>query len=79
MTLATSRLERATLTRGTPATPFDAARPLAVPGGLRRAAMGVGDLLATVAIVLCVPLVILAIGIPLALSVRLLLWVGGLL
>jgi hypothetical protein len=32
-----------------------------------------------VAIVLCIPFVILAIGIPIALGVRSLLWIGGLL
>jgi hypothetical protein len=50
---------------------------IVVPGSLRRAAGVIGELLALVAIVFCFPVVILAIGIPIALFVRLLLWVGG--
>ena len=79
MTVATGHLHDATLTKAVSATTFDPAWPLAVPGALRRAALAVGDLLAAVAIVLCVPFVILAIGLPIALCVRLLLWIGGLL
>jgi hypothetical protein len=79
VTLATGQLGDATLTRTTLATTFDEARALSVPGPLRRAAVVVGDLLGAVAIVLCIPFVILAIGIPIALCVRLLLWIGGLL
>jgi hypothetical protein len=79
VTFATSRFEEATLTKAALATTSNQARPLVVPGSLRRAATAVGDLLAAVAIVLCVPFVILAIGIPIALCVRLLLWMGGLL
>jgi hypothetical protein len=56
-----------------------AARPLGVRGPLRRAAVVVGDLLGTAAVVLCIPIVILAIGTPIALCLRLLLWIGGLL
>jgi len=48
------------------------------PQGLLRRAIGVaGDMFGTVAVVLCVPLVILAIGLPFALLVRLLLWIFG--
>ena len=79
MTFATARLEEVTLTRTTLGTAFNEARPLVVPGRLWRAAVVVGDVLAAVAIVLCIPFVILAIGIPIALCVRLLLWLGGLL
>jgi hypothetical protein len=79
LTVATVRLDEATMTRAGLATTFDEARPLVVPGRLRRAAVVVGDLLAAVAVVLCIPLAMLAIGIPIALCVRLLLWVGGLL
>jgi hypothetical protein len=79
VTFATGRLEEATLTRAALATPFNQARPLVVPGRLWRAAVVVGDLLAAMAIVLCIPFVILAIGIPIALCVRLLLWIAGLL
>lgn len=58
---------------------FDEARQRAVPGLLRHAATVIGDLLAAMGIVLCVPFVILAVGIPIALCARLLLWIGGLL
>lgn len=50
---------------------------LAIPGPLRRAAVVVGDVLGVIAVILCFPFVILAIGIPIALCVRLLLWIGG--
>jgi len=79
VTFATGRLEEATLTRAAAATMFNQARPLVVPGPLRRAALVIGDLLAAVGIVLCIPLGILAIGIPIALCVRLLSWIAGLL
>jgi hypothetical protein len=79
VTLATGRLERPALTRPTLATRFNYARPFVVPGPLRRAAALVGDLMGVVALVLCLPFVILAIGTPTALSLRLLLWVAGLL
>jgi hypothetical protein len=36
------------------------------------------DMFLAIAVVLCIPLVILAIGIPIALVVRLLLWIAGL-
>ena len=61
------------------ATTFNRAPPLVVRGPLRRAAVVVGDLLGLVAIVLCFPFVILAIGTPIALCLRLLLWIVGLL
>lgn len=57
----------------------DQARPLVVPGLLRRGALVIGDLVAAVGIVVCIPFVILAIGIPIALSVRFLLWIAGML
>ena len=56
---------------------FDHARPRGVRGPLRRAAPIVGNLLAAVGIVLCVPFVIMAIGIPIALAVRFLLFLVG--
>ena len=62
-----------------PATTLVQAGALIVPGPFRRVAGVVGDVLMAVAIVLCFPFVILAIGIPIALCVRLLLWSGGLL
>jgi hypothetical protein len=66
-------------------TPRSVARPATLspalvvetPGVLRRAVVAIGDLLGLAAIISCVPFVILAIGIPIALFVRLLLWVGG--
>lgn len=77
MTTATTQVQDATFARTALATPCAQAEALALPGGVRRAAVVVGDLLWAVAIVLCVPVVILAIGTPIALCVRLLLWVGG--
>ena len=53
--------------------------PLFVPGRLRGATAVAGDLLGAVALVLSVPFVILAVGIPIALCVRLLLWIVGML
>ena len=69
----------ATLTRAAFATTVDHARSLIVPGPLRRGAMVIGELLAAVGIVLCIPVVILVIGLPLALCVRFLLWITGML
>jgi hypothetical protein len=79
VTFAAGRLEEATLTRAALARTFDQASALIVPGPFRRAAGVVGDLLGAVAIVLCIPLAILAIGTPIAVCLRLLLWIGGLL
>ena len=79
MTLAAGRLEEATLTRVALSTTVGHAPALIVPGLLRRAAVVVGDLLGAMAIVFSIPFVMLAIGIPIALCVRLLLWIGGLL
>ena len=42
-----------------------------------RAAQFAGDLLAAAAVIVCIPLAIVAIGIPIALVVRLLLWLAG--
>ena len=67
------------MTRGAIATTFEHGGPLVVPNRLSRTAVVVGELLTAVAIVLCIPFVILAIGIPIALCMRLLLWIGGLL
>ena len=44
-----------------------------------RAAVVVGDVIGALALGLCIPLAILAIGTPIVLCVRLLLWMGGLL
>jgi hypothetical protein len=59
------------------ATPFSETPPLVVPGRVWHLAVVVGDVFAAAGIVICIPLVILAIGIPIALCVRLLLWIGG--
>jgi len=69
---APSRPLEGTLPRAT-----DYAPPRLVPGALRRAAMIIGDFLGLIGVVLCVPFVILAIGIPIALCVRFLLWIVG--
>lgn len=53
--------------------------PIEVPGSLRRVAGLVAELLALVSIVFVIPFVILAIGTPIALCVRLLLWIIGVL
>ena len=79
MTLVTARLEDAPLPRAALGTTLSQAGPLAVPGRLWRSAVVVSEVLAAVALVLCIPFVILAIGIPIALFVRLLLWLGALL
>ena len=74
MTFATSLARERTLSRAAVATTFDHARPTVVPGALHRAALMIGDLFGAVGLVLCVPFVILAIGIPIALGLRFLLW-----
>ena len=79
MTFATSRPGEGALTRTSLATTFDDARSLVVPGPLRRAATVIGDLFAVVGIALFIPVVILAIGTPVALCVRFLLWIVGML
>jgi hypothetical protein len=79
VTVATGRLENAALTRAALPGTINEARPLFVPGPLRRAAVFAGDLLGVAATVLRIPFVILAIGTPIALCVRVLLWVAGLL
>lgn len=79
VTFAMGHVEQATMTSAGLAPTFSEARPLVVPGRAWRAAVIVGDLFAAVGVVLCIPVVILAIGIPIALCVRLLLWVGGML
>jgi hypothetical protein len=78
-TFATSRVDETALTSAALAPTSNQPRPLVGPGPVRRAAVVLGDLCAAVSIVFCIPLVILGIGIPIALCVRLLLWVGGLL
>jgi hypothetical protein len=57
--------------------PLDAVRAFRVPGRLRGAAIDLADLLALPGLVLCLPFVILALGTPIVLFVRLLLWISG--
>jgi len=52
---------------------------IALPGPFRRTAIVAGDLLGAMALVLCIPFVILAIGTPIVLTVRLVLWLARLL
>ena len=79
MTFATNQPLPTTLARAPSATAVDHVRPLIVPGFLWRAAMVIGDLLSAMGVVLCIPFVILAIGIPIALCVRFVLWIVGML
>jgi len=79
VTFTANRQVAAGLTRSPFAIAADQPRPLVVPGLLRRGAHIIGDLLTAVAIVLCIPFGILAIGIPVALCVRFLLWIAGML
>jgi hypothetical protein len=79
VTLPAGRLTEATLATAPLAATFESAPALMVPDPFQRAAVLIGDLLGATAIVLCIPFVILAIGIPIALCLRLLLWIGGLL
>jgi hypothetical protein len=50
---------------------------LMVPGRFRRAVEIAGDLLGLIGIAFCIPAVIVAIGLPIALGIRLLLWIVG--
>ena len=79
MTAATGPIAAATINTAGLGTSLIKARPLIVRGRLWRATAAAGDLLGVTALVLCIPFVILAIGIPIALCVRLLLWIVGLL
>ena len=60
-------------------TPLSPPQPLTMPNPLRRVPGILGDLLALAGIIVGIPLVILAVGIPIALCVRLLLWLGEML
>jgi hypothetical protein len=57
----------------------DQSQRRSVPGFVSRAGLVAGDMLAGVAVVLCIPFIILAVAIPIALTLRLLLWIVGLL
>lgn len=77
MRLVTTGPRDEMVTSAAPTPTLTRAPLLDVPGLLRRAAAFVGELLALLGIVLSIPVVILAIGMPIALLVRLLLWIGG--
>jgi hypothetical protein len=51
-------------------------RPNGATARLRRAVDVAGDVLLAAAVVLCIPFVILAVGIPIALFVQLLIWIA---
>ena len=53
------------------------ARPLTKPGLLRVASEGSIDLFLLLGLVFSIPVIVLAIGLPVAVCVRLLLWLGG--
>jgi hypothetical protein len=53
------------------------ARPRVVPGMLHRTVTLIGDVVGAVGLALCLPLAILAIGAPIVLCVKLLLWLVG--
>jgi hypothetical protein len=78
VTLAAERLDAIALTRAL-VTTSSQVWPLVARGPWRRAAAVIGELFAAVGVVLCIPLAILAVGIPIVLGVRLLLWIVGLL
>jgi hypothetical protein len=60
-----------------PHTPLSWDVPHDRTGSSRTALAVAGDVFLAIGVVLCIPLVILAIGIPIALAVRLLLWLIG--
>ena len=79
MALTTNRTLPASLPRPRVAAAVHRVRPPTVPGLLRRGALVTADLLRAMGIVLCIPFIILAIGMPIALCVRFLLWITGML
>jgi hypothetical protein len=78
MTLATTALRPGTLTR-IPLATIDHTQPRVVPGFFWRVAVIIGDLLALAAIALSLPFVIIVIGLPIVLTVRIVLWILGML
>jgi hypothetical protein len=79
MTLSTAAVRDVTPRSVAPPAMLSPALVLGTPGVLRRAVVAIGDLLGLAVIISCIPIVILAIGTPIALFVRLLLWVAGVL
>lgn len=66
-----------TLTPLVPVTTLGSTPVLEMPGWFRRVAGHVGDLAALVGIVFCIPFVIMAIGLPIALALRFVLRIVG--
>ena len=77
MTIATARAETGPAPRGAVAGTRDRVRPFVVPGSSQQAVVVAGDLLGIMAIIVCIPVVILAIAAPIVLCVRALLWLAG--
>ena len=77
VTWTSTQLRHGALTSRALASSPRQAPPVAVFGRFRRSTRVAGDLLGLLALVLCIPFVILAIGIPIALCARLLLWLGS--
>jgi hypothetical protein len=80
VTVSTNRPVAAALAMSSFTAAVDQARPLiGAPGLLRRSVHIIGDVVAVMGVVLCIPFVILAIGTPIALCVRFLVWIAGML
>jgi hypothetical protein len=77
VTGATNRPVAALPTQSASETAGDQPPSVVVPGLFRRGVHVVVELLAAAGVVLCIPIGILAIGIPIALCVRFLLWLGS--
>lgn len=77
MTAVAARLGDAALATSWPVATAEGVR--AVPSRWRRAVSVTADVLAAAALALCLPYVLLAIGLPIVLGLRLLVWIGGLL
>ena len=63
----------------TPVNTYSGQPPAVRAGSMRRASSFIGDVLIGLAIILCIPFVLLVLGAPLALGVRFLLWITGML
>ena len=79
MSAVTTSARRGTLTSAPLTATLSQVPRVELFGSLTRAVGAVGEFLVLVGIVCCIPFVILGIGIPIALAVRFLLWVGGVL
>jgi hypothetical protein len=79
VSLDTAAPLEAALTGAAPAGTLKPAPRLVLPGRLQQAAGFGVDLLLMLGIIFCIPFVILGLGIPIALGLRLLLWITGML